>query len=408
MSAQYPSRAWARAAAALAATAASATMLPVGAHAAAAARARGTVVVGQPPAGPLVAAPSVGADAPIVCVVDGGVRDVPGTSGRVVARASATDDPGVDDPATDHGTLVAEAALAVWPQARIASVRATTNGLAEIRHQIAAVDRCGALGASVINISIGGPAPGAPWEADMRAAVGRAVEQGRDVVVAAGNTPGPVLFPAVSLGDLAVVVDAVDPAGNRCSFASTGPQVTVGAPGCPTWLPATTGGLLPVSGSSVAAPQVAAVLAALRVYAPGVGAAGRRAALTGLPGAVLDQAEVLRRVGRGDLLQPPPKPKASPTLQLAAVQRPVTMPTLPAPALRVRWSRRGATVSVRRSPVGVRLTVRGRGRALTARASRIVVPRRALRGRSAFSVVVADRSGATVLRRRVAVPSQAR
>lgn len=380
-------------------------VLPAGARAAEPARARGAIVVGQPTAGPLATAPSAGADAPIVCIVDGGVQDVPATAGHVVARSSVTEAPGLEDTAADHGTLVATAVLGVWPQARIASVRATTNGLGEVRHQIAAVDRCGELGASVINISIGGPQPGPPWDGQMRDAVGRAVAQGRDVVVAAGNTPGPVVYPAVALGDLAVVVDAVDPAGARCAFASTGPQVTVGAQGCPAWLPTNAPGqFAPVSGSSVAAPQVAAVLAALRVYAPGLDAAGRRAALSGLPGAVLDQAEVLRRVGRADLLPAPPRP----TPRLDAVQRPITMPTIPSPTLRVRWSGRGATVSVRRSPVGIRLTVRGARRAVSARASRVLVPRRLLRGRTALSVVVADRAGTTVLRRRVAVPARSR
>jgi hypothetical protein len=385
--------------------AASATVLPAGAQAAGPAHARGAVVVGQPAPGPLASAPAAGPDAPIVCIVDGGVQETPGTSGHVVARSSVTEAPGLEDSTSGHGTLVAAAALSVWPQARIASVRATTNGLSEIRHQIAAVDRCGELGASVINISIGGPHPGPAWEALMREAVGRAVAQGRDVVVAAGNTPGPPAYPAVSLGDLAVVVDAVDATGARCAFASTGPQVTVGALGCPAWLP--TGGpgeFGPVSGSSVAAPQVAAVLAALRTYAPALDGAGRRAALTGLPGAVLDQAEVLRRVGRTDLLPAAP----APTLRLDAVQQPVTMPTIPSPTLRVRWSGRGATVTVRRSPVGIRLTVRGGRRAVSARASRVVVPRRLLRGRRALSVVVADRTGATVLKRRVSVPSRSR
>ncbi|WP_026911185.1 S8 family serine peptidase, partial [Patulibacter minatonensis] len=256
-----------------------------------------------PEGGALSAAPAPPGTAPLVCVVDGGVRAVPAIGAQLVLSDVLTAVAGLLDPGDDHGTLVAESVLQTWPWARIASVRVLQGGSADGALVPRAVDRCVGLGAAVVNLSVVSTSAQPQAVVDQtRAAVLRARDAGVDVVVAAGNAGGPVLFPGSAAPDVAIVVDATDGA-TRCSFASTGPDVVVGATACPTWLPTFDGrGWAPQAGSSFAAPQVAAVLAAMRAYAPGLDAAARRGVLSGMPGRLLDPAEVLRRIGRADLL----------------------------------------------------------------------------------------------------------
>ncbi|MFO1060944.1 MAG: S8 family serine peptidase [Dongiaceae bacterium] len=108
----------------------------------------------------------------------------------------------------------------------------------------------------VINLSLAGPD-----NAVIRLAVARAVARGLLLVAAAGpdGPAAPPAFPAAYPGVLAAAaVDAQrrpDPAGNR------GDYVAFAAPGRQVWAPAPAGELS-VSGSSFAAPFVAAALAA--------------------------------------------------------------------------------------------------------------------------------------------------
>jgi hypothetical protein len=360
---------------------------------------------GPPAPGPLASAPAVG-EGPIVCVVDTGVREAAGVAGRVVSRSVLTDDPATDDPASAHGTEVARAVLQTWPQARIASVRVVESQGVDPRRYAPAVDACVAAGASVVNLSLAGPVfDDAKITGELRAAVTRARAAGRDVVVAAGNTAGPLEYPAAVLTDLAVVVDATDGSAKRCSFASTGDGVTVGAAGCPLWLPSDApGSYLPVSGSSVAAPQVAATLAALQAYAPGLGVAGRRAALSGLPGMTLDQAEVLRRAGRADLV-PVPAAVATPA-PAAAVAKASSTARAARPRVTVAWSRTRTRVTVLGAPAKLRVTVSGNGRRVVARRTSVAVPPRLLRRRGALTVLVTDAKGKHLKVRRVRVPAR--
>lgn len=85
-------------------------------------------------------------------------------------------------------------------------------------------------------------------------------------VAAAGNTYGPVAYPATLSAVMAVT--AVDSANAHPSFAATGPEVELSAPGVDvltTVLPSGTGR---ATGTSFAAPHVSAAAALLRARYP--------------------------------------------------------------------------------------------------------------------------------------------
>jgi hypothetical protein len=379
-----------------------------------------TAGLAEPPVrGALSSTPAPTGTAPLVCVVDGGVRPVAAIGGQLVLSDVLAAVAGLLDPGDDHGTMVAEAVLATWPWARIASVRVLQGGAADGALVPRAVDRCVALGAAVVNVSVVSPAPQPQAVIDaMRAAVLRARDAGTDVVVAAGNAGGPVLFPGNAAPDVAYVVDATDGAA-RCAFTSTGPDVIVGAAACPTWLPAVDGsGWAPQAGTSFAAPQVAAALAAVRAYAPALDAAGRRAVIDGMPDRQLNPATVLRRIGRADLL--PTTPGAvGPTTTTGPLDAPdgtgrtsrtagdaTTSATTTTARLTVRWRARRLTLGVSGVRGPVRLVVRRRGTTgtFTARRARWTVPRAVTTARAVLVVRAEDRHGTRLAGRTVRVP----
>jgi len=141
-------------------------------------------------------------------------------------------------------------------------------------------------GATVINLSLGGANP-----SDVqRAAIQHAVfDLGIPVIASAGNDGkcGQASYPAAFPEVLAVA--AVDQAANWAGFSTTGPYVSVAAPGaailstCPPGMPAhkpacpSTGsspGFNTQNGTSFSAPYVAAVAAIVRATNPGVVASG--------------------------------------------------------------------------------------------------------------------------------------
>lgn len=375
---------------------------------------------------PLASSPAPGTPAPVVCVIDTGVTVTPLLDGRVVARDTVTDDPAVDDgtlnpsdPASGHGTFVAETIATVWPHARIASVRAADSSGALTSLYPQAINACRNLGANVINLSLGGAPPSSDQiTTTLRQAISKAHDAGIDTVVAAGNAPGPVLYPASALGDIAAVVAAVDDTGALCSFGSNGPEVLLGAPGCPVELPSpATGQLMAMSGSSFSAPQVAATLAAVQAYAPNLNVDQRRALLTGLPGNVLNGGEVLRRAGRGDLAPLPvaaPAPAAVTTAPATTAAAPASKPKpkpkpvaqAARPTFTVRWSRKRLVVRAAHAPKSSRLVVRlaGRKKALSTTHTTLTIPRALSRPRTRLTLRLETRGGKRLASRTVKSP----
>ncbi|MDX6197009.1 MAG: hypothetical protein QOJ79_160 [Actinomycetota bacterium] len=120
-------------------------------------------------------------------------------------------------------------------------------------------------GATVVNLSFGGP----ERSSVMDQAVQYALSRGVSVVVAAGNEGAagdPVEWPAASPGVIAV--GAVDQAGVRPGWSSTGSHLAVVAPGVAILSTVPGGGYESWSGTSMAAPFVSASIALLRHAQP--------------------------------------------------------------------------------------------------------------------------------------------
>ena len=231
----------------------------------------------------------------VVAVVDTGVDAThPDLAGVVLAGTDVVN-PGGDgrsDP-NGHGTHVAGIVAALRDNniggaglaqgAKILPVRVMaadgTGYTGDAAYGVVwAVDH----GAGVINLSLGGP----DRDAVMDQAVQYALSHGVSVVVAAGNdatsTADPVEWPAADPGVLAV--GAVDAAGLRPSWSSSGSHLAVAAPGVGilSTVPVTTTdptGYATWSGTSMAAPFVSAAAALLRTAVPTLTAAGVRARL---------------------------------------------------------------------------------------------------------------------------------
>ena len=208
-------------------------------------------------------------------LADGRARVLPGTS--FLAGAAENGTPGNVDP-NGHGTHVAGIIAAakdngiggagVAPQAQILPVRvlnAAGNGWGS---DIAAAIRWAHdQGADVINMSLGAPGttPG-----DISAAINYATTDARNghgptvVVAAAGNngTKYSSMWPAEH--PRVVAVAATDAADNVTSFSSRGAYVDVAAPGLDILSTCKSGNFCNMSGTSMAAPMVAAAAAGLR------------------------------------------------------------------------------------------------------------------------------------------------
>lgn len=118
---------------------------------------------------------------------------------------------------------------------------------------------------SVINASVTGP------DNDLlRTAVDRVVAQKIAMVAAAGNggPKAPPAYPAAY--DKSISVTAIDYRLRPYSNANRGDYVTVAAPGVRVWTPGWAGGKYR-TGTSYAAPHVAAAVALIRKQSPGLG-----------------------------------------------------------------------------------------------------------------------------------------
>jgi thermitase len=130
-------------------------------------------------------------------------------------------------------------------------------------------------GADVINLSMGSVEPSSLIQEAVKYAFNKDVV----VVVSAGNSNGPVNYPA-AYDDYVLAVAATDYNDNRTSWSSYGPQVDVAAPGekvlgpYPTALtPAGFFPYLPGTGTSFSAPHVAGLAALIKALKPGLKAA---------------------------------------------------------------------------------------------------------------------------------------
>jgi subtilisin family serine protease len=220
-----------------------------------------------------------------------------------------------------HGTHVAGTVAAaagnnfgasgVAPGAKVMPLRfLDANGSGTVADAIAAVEYAIVKRADVINASWGGPDMSPP----LRDAFARAGAAGITVVAAAGNDglsneTSPTYPAAFNLSNL-IAVAASDRSDRLAGFSNYGSSVDVAAPGVE--IVSTEGaGIGFMSGTSMAAPHVAAVAALARSFRPGLSPntvvasieAGVRksAALTGKvkTGGVVDAAGTLNALGAG-------------------------------------------------------------------------------------------------------------
>jgi subtilisin family serine protease len=194
----------------------------------------------------------------LVGVVDTGVDlKAPGLAPAILAARTFAPGPAAS-PA--HGTNVAYLAARGGARVLAAAVftRAPSGGEATSVDAMArAVDWLVARGATVINLSLEGPANAALAEV-----VRRAQARGCVVVAAAGNS-GPAAPPAYPAAYPQVVaVTAVDATGGPYAYANRGAYIMFAARGVNVAVPsAGAGASASVSGTSYAAPVVAALLA---------------------------------------------------------------------------------------------------------------------------------------------------
>ncbi len=121
-------------------------------------------------------------------------------------------------------------------------------------------------GADVISMSLGSPDFGSVLEN----ACNYALDQGVIIVAATGNTPGVPIF-APARFDSTIAVGATDNRDQIASFTTTGPEMTVTAPGVDVWsawdtlaLFGPTDGYAFQSGTSMATPHVAGTVGLMR------------------------------------------------------------------------------------------------------------------------------------------------
>jgi subtilisin family serine protease len=153
----------------------------------------------------------------------------------------------------------------------------------------------------VINMSLGGPGSA---DDPVSRAVDRATAAGIVVVVAAGNAGQPSSIGSPGTARTAITVGAITDAGAVTTFSSRGPgpalltfKPDVVAPGFEVVSARLGGGLVPMSGTSMASPYVAGVAALLENLHPGWTPAEVRSALVTTATPIAD-SPVARGAGR--------------------------------------------------------------------------------------------------------------
>jgi type VII secretion-associated serine protease mycosin len=221
---------------------------------------------------------STGADV-IVAVVDSGVdAKHPDLIGRVLLGADFTGntaDGRVDISPNGHGTSVAgiiagtgtgpDGVTGLAPGSTVLPVR-VSDGLASNLTALAqGIDYATTHGAKVINVSVCSPI----LNPQVRAAVAAAIQQDVVVVAAAGNdgaSDNRPQYPAALPGVLAVA--ASDSQGKLWAKSESGDYIGLTAPGVGIYTTGPEGSHSTVTGTSFAAPHVAAAAALLRSRYP--------------------------------------------------------------------------------------------------------------------------------------------
>jgi subtilisin family serine protease len=183
------------------------------------------------------------------------------------------------------------------------------------------VAKCRDRNATVVNLSISGLDSATATE--LAQLENRIVDirrnWGINVVAAAGNTAGPVGYPARF--PTAVAVGASDSAGAFCQFSSRGQEIDLMTLGCGVQLSWPGGGLAIGNGTSYSAPVVSGILAALRSYVPAMSAETAETILAASAtatssGMKVDAAAAFRLAGLSGMLESggggPPSAVAAP------------------------------------------------------------------------------------------------
>jgi hypothetical protein len=173
------------------------------------------------------------------------------------------------------------------PDAELHAVRIFPG--AQVSHLVEALNYCIEHGIDVVNMSLGIPQLGPPQIEILQGKLRQARASGVACVVAAGNTPGPVMYPAVFPEVLAVAAlgqqgtfpansyhstqifeDAVPAAEELFSakFTCFGPEIGVAAPGVAILSTFAPRGYAAMDGTSMAAPHVAGMAALLVAHHP--------------------------------------------------------------------------------------------------------------------------------------------
>jgi hypothetical protein len=236
-------------------------------------------------AGFLAYAPPPAGAVKALCLVDSGVNATPDTMPGLVLASALDGGTGADVDPLIHGTndaVIAGGAgythIGAWPQLKIVSIRATDipqpgkQPTFQFDDYIRGITRCTltqvpGVEIGVIVLPLASVIPPTPGQiAEFAGAVAATQTRGISILAAAGNTPGAIQLPGSQRGILPV--GAGDPDNGVCSFSAT-IGLTFYAPGCGIHqLDAQGRSICCGNGTSQASVFAAAVLVALRSYAP--------------------------------------------------------------------------------------------------------------------------------------------